>query len=393
MAIPRVLLLGIGGYASNYISALLNPRPGALPFKFAAAVDPMAEKCAAYQALMDAGVNVYHDASEFFKDDSCELCIVSSPIQFHLEQTRLAMQHGALVLCEKPAAATLEQARQMLELERQYNRPIMIGFQWSYAPGMLELKRDILAGRYGRPLELRSVLNCPRGAKYYARPWAARLYDPSGRPVFDSIANNACAHYIHNMLFMLGERMELSAAPDAVAAQLYRANPIENFDTSFVNMRAAGARLLFAASHAGSRNSQPALDYRFEGARITLEGGAESAFELRAHTPQGDITYPMRSTHQDKFYAALRALEGEAQPCTVRTALPHMQCIDALGRIPITTIAAEYIDKRELTPGDSYNVARGMDELLDAALATGELPHVGDAPYVRAASSAEVAQV
>ncbi len=393
MAAPRVFLSGIGGYAANYITALLNPKPDALPFRFVAAADPAADSSPALPALRDAGVAVYRDASEFFEQDSCELCIVSSPIQFHLEQTRLAMQHGARVLCEKPIGATLEQARQMLELEREYGREIMIGFQWSYAEGMLALKRDILAGRFGRPLELRSVINWPRGAKYYARPWAAKLYDPSGRPVFDSIANNACAHYIHNMLFLLGERIELSATPESVAAQLYRANPIENFDTAFVDIEAAGARLLFAASHAGSRNSQPALSYRFERALITLTGDSESDLMLHAQTPEGEITYPLRPTHQDKFYAALHALRGEPQPCTVRTALGHMQCIDALSRMPITTIDAAHIDRRELAPGDLYNVARGMDELLAAALADGRMPQPGDAPYVCPTSTAPVAPV
>lgn len=393
MAIPRVFLSGIGGYAANYITALLNPKPGSLPFKFVAAADPVAEKNPAYQALKDAGVEIYHDASEFFDHDTCDLCIVSSPIQFHLEQTRLAMSRGAHVLCEKPIGATLEQAREMLDLESQYGRKIMIGFQWSYAEGMLALKRDILAGRFGRPLELRSMINWPRGAKYYARPWAAKLYDEAGRPVFDSIANNACAHYIHNMLFLLGERMELSATPESVSAQLYRANPIQNFDTAFVEIHADGAKLIFAASHAGSRNSQPAIDYQFERARITLVGNSEDAFELHAHTPDGDIVYPMHSTHQDKFYAALHALRGEPQPCTVRTALPHMQCIDALGRMPITTITPDYIDQLELSPGDRFNVARGMDGLLNSALATGELPHAGDAPYVTPTSTAAVTPV
>ena len=56
MAIPRVFLSGIGGYAANYITALLNPKPGSLPFKFVAAADPVAEKNPAYQALKDAGV-------------------------------------------------------------------------------------------------------------------------------------------------------------------------------------------------------------------------------------------------------------------------------------------------------------------------------------------------
>lgn len=391
MSRPRVFLCGIGGYAAFYVDALLHPSAEALPFEFVGAADPFAERCARYPELKAAGVPVYHDCDEFFAHDSCELCIVSSPIQFHLEQTRTAMEHGAMVLSEKPIGATLSQARAMRALELQYGRPIMIGFQWSYAPGVLALKRDIMAGRYGRALELRTMLNWPRGAQYYARPWAGRIRDESGRDVYDSIANNACAHYIHNLLFMLGEEMDISAVPESVEAQLYRANAIENFDTAFIKLRAAGADLLFAASHAGSRNGAPRLDYRFEKARITLLGGGDADFTLCAHTDAGDVLYPMQPSNDGKFYAALRALQGEKQPCTTLTATPHMLCIDALTRMPINTVPSAMIKRIELTPGDPYNVVDGMDETLERVFASGRLPAPGDAPFVCQTTSADIA--
>lgn len=392
MSAPRVLLSGIGGYASNYITALLSPRADSLPFEFVAAADPCAENCAMYQQLKDAGVRVYHDIAEFFAEDTCDLCIIASPIQFHLEQTRIAMEHGAHVLCEKPIGATLCQAKEMLALEERFGRKIMIGFQWSYAEGMLSLKRDIMAGRFGKPIDLRVMLDWPRGSNYYARPWAGKIRDASGREVYDSIANNACAHYIHNMLFLLGGELDSSAMPESVEAQLYRSNAIENFDTAFMHIRAAGADLMFAASHAGSKNAQPALDYRFEKARITMEGENENCFVLRAHTDEGDLLYPMNSTHQDKFYDALRMLKGEPQPCTVRTAIPHALCIDALSRMPIHDVSSEYIDRMELHPGDFYNVARGMDELLYNALESGKLPCASAAPYVAESSRIDIAK-
>ena len=378
----RIALSGTGGYAVQYLIPLLAPREGTRPFTFVAAADPVYERSPKYSELVERGIKLYHSYEEMLENEQVDLCIISSPIQFHLEQVRLAMEHGAHVLCEKPIAATLSQAEEMLALERQFGRKVMIGFQWSYAPGMLALKRDIMAGRYGKPVDLRVMVDWPRGSVYYARPWAAKLYDEAGRPVFDSIANNACAHYIHNMLFLLGDAIDTSVEPDSIRAQLYRAHDIQNFDTAFIEMRAKGAKLMFAASHSGENNANPVIDYRFEHARVFMTD-PESMNCITVETDSGErIDYPM-GEYIEKFYTALQWMDGGEVSCTVQTSTPHMKVIDALGRAPIYDISGEYITRKELKPNDFYNVAQGMDALLDAAMATGELPKVGDEPYIK----------
>jgi len=84
------------------------------------------------------------------------------------------------------------------------------------------LKRDLLDGRYGRPLRLATLCAWPRDRAYYRRnSWAGRLRDgDSGAWVLDSPANNAMAHFLHNALFLLGPAMTHSALPAAVTAEL-----------------------------------------------------------------------------------------------------------------------------------------------------------------------------
>ncbi len=43
-----------------------------------------------------------------------------------------------------------------------------------------------------------------------------------GRLVLDSPVNNACSHYLHNMFYVLGDRLDRSDQPKWVTAELYR---------------------------------------------------------------------------------------------------------------------------------------------------------------------------
>jgi hypothetical protein len=76
------------------------------------------------------------------------------------------------------------------------------------------------------------MIQWPRSRSYYRRGggWGGRI-EMNGVPVYDSIAANACAHYLHNMLFVLGDAPDESAVPLRVEAECLRANDIENFDT------------------------------------------------------------------------------------------------------------------------------------------------------------------
>ena len=160
--------------------------------------------------------------------------------------------HGSHVLCEKPLCVTPDQAREMMRARDAAGRQVSIGYQWSFSPVIQRLKRDILAGVLGEPRRLSTMVLWPRDETYYRRNrWAGRLYTGQGHPVFDSPVNNACAHYLHNMLYVLGDRVDASAAPARVTAELYRANGIETYDTAALRCwTSGGVEIVFVVSHA-----------------------------------------------------------------------------------------------------------------------------------------------
>ena len=184
----------------------------------------------------------------------------------------------------------------------------------------------------GKPISLKCAISWPRGLDYYSRGsgWAGRI-SKDGILMLDSIASNACAHYIHNMLFLLGEDMDMSAEAESLEAVCLRANRIESFDTCTLKMTVDGADLYFAASHAAENERWPEFVYKFENATLTYtedEGG-----EFIATKADGTKkSYGVLPKHtKAKVWDCIKAIrEGKTPICTVKTALAHTRVIKSI---------------------------------------------------------------
>jgi predicted dehydrogenase len=78
-----------------------------------------------------------------------DLVIVASPVQFHAEQSIAALRAGATVLCEKPMAATVHDARRMLAAAEQAGRPLAIGLCRRFLPAAAAIRELVASGALG----------------------------------------------------------------------------------------------------------------------------------------------------------------------------------------------------------------------------------------------------
>src|SRR5205823_2302430 len=98
------------------------------------------------------------------------------PIHLHRRFTELALAAGKVVLCEKPAAGTVQDVDAMIAARDRSGLPVAIAYQHMYDPGILELKRRLLASDLGK-IRSATVMGCwPRDSVYFSRNgWAGRL--------------------------------------------------------------------------------------------------------------------------------------------------------------------------------------------------------------------------
>lgn len=371
-----IVLSGIGGMGGVYVEELLA-RAGEGTFRIVGAADPEPGRCPRLAELQALGIPIVPALEDFYARSEAELAVLSSPIAFHAAQTMLALSRGNHVLCEKPLAATVQEAEAMREAKDRSGRRVAVGYQWSFSDAVQGLKNDILAGGFGRPKRLSCLYLWPRDDAYYRRSsWAGRIKDAAGRWVLDSPANNALAHDLHNMLYILGATTERSARPLEVRAELYRANAIENYDTAAARIRTdAGVEILFLASHAGRRDPGPILSYEFERATVMMSGrGAE----IRALFHDGKVrgygspdAQPMK-----KLWDAVEAVRSGKPPvCGIEAASAQTLVINGMqDSAPGIADFPAALVRREEGPSGGRVWVEGLDDVFERCYAEGALP-------------------
>ncbi len=386
-----VVLVGIGGYGGTYCHLLLNQ--GAEPrAKIVGVVDPFAEKAGFYAQLKAENIPFYDSLEEFYREQRAELAVISTPIPLHCPQTCTALENGSNVLCEKPIGALFSEVEKMLAARDRAGLQVAIGYQWSFSSAMRALKKDILSGRLGQPKRLKTIALWPRKDSYYARNnWAGALQNVRGEWVLDSPANNACAHYLHNMFFLLGPTAEESARPTSVQAELYRANAISNYDTCVFRVATdCGAEVLFYVTHACGRLLGPLFEFEFTRGTVSFSRYASGASnEVTARFSDGSqklYGYPDADGVAAKLWDTIQAIRGQGRiSCGIETAMMQTICINAAQEScpEIKEFPRELVYKMGV-PGAQVKVMTGLAEYLEQAYHSAKmLAEVCPEPWVQ----------
>ncbi|MCX6561585.1 MAG: Gfo/Idh/MocA family oxidoreductase [Candidatus Aminicenantes bacterium] len=381
-----LVLVGIGGMGNVYVEELFK-RDGEGLFSIAGLVDPAPERCPRLAELTARGIPVFPDLAGFYAArGTADLAVISSPIQFHAAQTILALEKGSYVLCEKPVAATIQEARAMAAAERRTERWAAVGYQWSFSRAVQSLKTDIMAGIYGRPVKMRCLYTWPRDKAYYGRnDWAGRARTSDGGWVLDGPANNAMAHDLHNMLYLLGRDVRSCAMPVRIEAELYRANPIENCDTAAARLELEDSTpVLFWVSHATRHDRGPRLRLEFDKGIVTAERRGGSLLGETAGGVIRDYGYPDLAPMK-KLWDAIDAVRtGTVPVCCVEAAAGQTLAIDGMQDSAGTVVDFPAGLRREsANTASSWVWIEGLDEALAAGFEASRLPSELGLPWAR----------
>lgn len=331
----KILLVGAGGYGHMYVNAILDElyKSEDYPIEAVGVIDPV-HTSPSYIRMVEAGVPEYDDMEQFYKDNTADLCIISTPISLHKEQVICALRHGSNVLCEKPAAGCVQDIKDMIEARKQAGKFVSVGFQLSYSQPVLDLKKDIINGVWGKPVLIKSITMFPRSYKYFGRSgWVGKKYSRNGVAIMDSIANNAAAHALHNVFFILGKELNRADMPVSCDCHLYRANDIETYDgVSAVFKTESGADILYYAAHPVEHTFGPAFEFIFENGKITL--GIDNKNVVGVFSDGTVKDYGNVGGHLAKLFSAVDTVLGRGDKiyCGLETVLPHATAVEMLDR-------------------------------------------------------------
>jgi len=371
-----LVLVGIGGMGGVYVRELLE-REKEGRFRIVAAVDPQPNRCRQYRELRALGVVCFVGLKDFYRNKTAELAVLSTPIAFHREQTCLALERGSHVLCEKPAAGTIQEVREMMAAERASGRWAAVGYQWSFSRAVQALKSDIRAGLFGRPRRMKCLTLWPRDEGYYARnDWAGRRRTADGAWVLDSPAQNAMAHDLHNMLYVLGGEVDRSAAPAEVEAELYRAYPIENFDTAAARiMTGDGVEILFYVTHVAEAERGPVFRYEFERGVVGCDSRASGIWAELEDGTRKDYGVPDDEPMNKLWRSVAGVRDGTRPLCGLEAAAGQTLAVNGMQEsMPDVRPFPGGAVRTAGPEGARRLVVNGLGEAFEACFEAGALP-------------------
>lgn len=258
----NVVLVGIGGYGEIYVEEIFNSTNPLI--NLVGAVEPYPERSRYYDEFKKRNIPIYCSMKDFFKQNSADLTVISTPLFLHTEHIVEALNNNSNVLCEKPLCSDVNDIEIIRSAQIKSGKFVYIGYQWSYSDAITSLKRDIVGKKFGKLIEMKTLVLRPVNRSYFTRGvgWAGKIKTSDGKFVYDSIANNSAAHYLFNMLYVATDNDKV--IPENLSAELLRANEIENFDVSKINFTLNDAKVCFIAAHPVEKRLEPVFEYRFE---------------------------------------------------------------------------------------------------------------------------------
>lgn len=143
----------------------------------------------------------YTDWKELIKDERIELVDNALPNNLHAAPSIIAAEAGKHILCEKPLAMSVEEAKEMVKAVEKAGVQHMVGFNYRFIPALRLAKRFIDEGYIGKILQYRAV---------YLQEW---IMDPNFPLVWrlkKSVAGSGAlgdlgAHIIDLARFLVGD--------------------------------------------------------------------------------------------------------------------------------------------------------------------------------------------
>lgn len=356
----NVALIGVRGYAEEYLGYLLPMAENGL-VNFAAVVRVPAQAPIDFERLKKLGTRIYNSVEEMFAaEQHLDLVAIPTSISSHYTLSRMAIEHGCNVQVEKPLCGSIQEAREFLALSetaRAKGLFIAVGFQHSYAPEFHLAKQLLLNGCLGRPKRISVLGLWPRNDDYYSRnSWAARIKDSDGKPVYDSPASNAFAHYINIPLFLTGKQFAQTAMPKSISAAMFRARPeIKTFDSCAITlMTDEDTPIRIFLSHACRENRDPHIIVEAERGTFDWQVGGKWSVNVSQPQYNGELSGLIASGLAVKPHSGMlqnvfaRVIDKNRFIYTPEMAFPHTCCIESMHKsTPIRILPSEFVTRLE----------------------------------------------
>jgi predicted dehydrogenase len=213
--------------------------------------------------------------------DDLDAVIVATPPHLHAEVSVAALRHGMHVLCEKPLARTLDEAKEMVAEAEAAGRVLKCGFNHRHHPAIQQARRWYGEGRIGDAVFVRARYGIG-GRPGYEREWRANPEVVSGGPLMEQ-----GIHVVDLARWFLGE---FSQVTSLMGTNFWNIKPLE--DNAFALYRTATGTA--ASIHSSLTQWKNLFSFELSGqdGYITAEGLGGSYGTEKVALGKRDFTSP-----------------------------------------------------------------------------------------------------
>ncbi|MDR1569503.1 MAG: Gfo/Idh/MocA family oxidoreductase [Oscillospiraceae bacterium] len=294
-------IFGCGGISENHLSAI-NSITGVEPILL---FDIKKERAEARAAQF--GGTPAESFGQVLDDPRVKAVHILTPHALHAGQALMSLSRGKYVLCEKPMATTLADAKRLMRADPEARRLCVI-FQNRYNKSTEMAKRIISEQTYGKIITIKAEMTWHRDAQYYSDDWHGTQALECG-----GVLINQAIHTIDLMLYLGG-------APEAVKGAvttdlLEGVIEVEENAHAVVKFKSGIVGLLYASNSFGI-SEKPTLRIVCEtgtlvlnGSDLLLERGSECNILVRSEgtATLGKAVYGDSHIHQiSEFYRCIR---------------------------------------------------------------------------------------
>lgn len=192
----RCALVGLGGIGSAHLQAM----SGAAGAELVAVAEP---REAARAAAKERGLRCYADARDPGLAQSVDAVVIATPPATHHELACHFLERGVHVLCEKPLAPSVSEARSMLQLAHGLGLELMMASKFRYVGDVVEARALLDSGLIGPPVLLENTFS---GKVQMKDRWNSQRAIAGGGVLIDN-----GTHSVDIARFLLGPLVEVQA--------------------------------------------------------------------------------------------------------------------------------------------------------------------------------------
>lgn len=146
-------VLGVGEMGKRHAENIRRLVPEA---RLVAIADAAADRAREVAAELEIE-HSYGSLEAMLENKDIQAVLIATPDKFHAQAMGIAARAGKDILCEKPIALTIADARDALEAVSKAHVRLQIGFMRRYDPGYAAAMKRIEAGEIGTPVIFKSV--------------------------------------------------------------------------------------------------------------------------------------------------------------------------------------------------------------------------------------------